>query len=353
LNLRFGSGARAEDAPAPAPAPRVEPTQAREEKPRTLREILDRTQKWVVALEVEREKDAPVPPMMMIGPLSKETQSYYERPAGPVTGVLVDADGHVVTSHYNVAGEVKSVRVTLSDGRKYPAKVRSRSPADDLALLEIERPPSDPEIPFSAPVWADSAALQAGQIIFVLGLSPDPRKPTLTRGIISATGRNGGRAAQIDAELNYGNSGGPVLDLDGAIVGIAGFVGHTRPQWGLNSGIGFATSAATLLATIPRMKAGEDFVAFKSAFLGVQGDRQFLEIPGAKVEKVVNGGPAAKAGLKPGDLIVEFRGTPVENFDQLRRLIFSSKVGETVKIKVRRGEETLELEPTLSELASP
>lgn len=315
-------------------------------------DLLARAGRWVVAISVERTSDLAAGRGDGPARFPPEMRSYYERPPGWVSGVLVDAEGHVLTSLYNVGGEVKSLRVRLASGTTYAARSISRSPVDDIALLRIEKSESDPPIEFHEPLWA-GAAPRTGSFVFALGRSPDPSRLTVTRGIVSAAQRNGGRAIQTDAELNYGNVGGPIVDLDGRIVALATFVGHTQPQWGINSGVGFGTTAVAITGMLPDLRRGGDFVAFRVPFLGVQGDRRFVDARAARIESVVENGPAGKAGIRAGDLIVEFNGSPVDSFDNLRRLIFASKVGETVSIKVRRGEENLEFKPTLAEQGGP
>jgi serine protease Do len=327
-------------------------------RPSTVKEILERAEKWTVAIQVEREKDLPLSSnaldILAGSPrrLSKEARAYYKRPSGYVSGVLVDDQGDVVTSLYNVAGELKSLKVTLPGGETYPAKVVAKSSADDIALLRIERPEPGAPLPFSEPLWADSSKLRPGQITLATGRSPDPSHLTVTQGILSAVRRNGGRAIQTDAELNYGNSGGAILDLDGRIIAIAGFVGHTQLQWGFNSGVGFGTSGSVILEMLPYLKKGENVEAFHPPLLGVQCERESLE-KWVTVDKVYAGSAAERAGIHPKDVLLELNGTPLLNFDHLRRLIFASKVNDSVKLKVRRGEDVLELEASLGMMVSP
>lgn len=312
----------------------------------TVSELVERVGKWVVAIRVERTSDVPaiVP---FLDRLPAEMRSYYERPKGWVSGILLDREGYVATSNYNVTGGVSSIEVRLPSGETFPAKVVSQSAADDVALLRIERPDSALEISAEEPVWGDSDSLRAGKFVFVVGRSPDPSRLTVTQGIVSGVGRNGGRAIQTDAELNYGNVGGPIVDLDGRIVAIAGFVGHDRPQWGVNSGIGFGTTAKTLLSILPELKRGGDFVAFRIPFLGVREDTKHVG-SGAKILEVVDG-PAKAAGIQAGDVIVEFDGTAIESFAGLRWRIYEKRPGDKVKVKVRRGESELEFEVVLGE----
>jgi len=323
-------------------------------QPETVRDLVDRAARWVVAIQVEREKDLP-PPERSVFPGfegrrgSPVTEAYKRRPDGYASGVLLEG-GRVLTSFYNVAGALKSIRVTLPGGPVLPARLLAKSAGDDLALLEIQRGDGESPLPASEPLWADASSARAGRIVLALGRSPDPARVTATRGIISATGRNGGRAFQTDAELNYGNTGGPIIDLEGRIVAIATFIGHTQLQWGFNSGVGFGTTAATVREVLPRLMEGKDVEAHQPPFLGVQKDPEAPDIEGARIHKVVDGSGADRAGLLPGDLITEIEGVSLGSFDQLRRIIYSRKPGETVKLKVRRGSETLDVEPMLGSL---
>ena len=329
---------------------------------RTVDDLVSRAGEWLVAIEVERGGDLPPPNSQMVKALPPEMQSYYRRPKGWVSGVLVSAEGHVVTSWYNVAGEVQSIRVMLPSGELFPAKLVAKSLPDDIALLRLEGPVEERQGPvltaahpivaqFREPLWADSSKLRPGQVVLAVGRSPDPGSLTVTRGILSAVRRNGKRAVQTDAELNYGNAGGVLLDLDGRIVAIPTFVGHTNPQWGVNSGVGLATTAESLLSILPHLQRGEDFV-LEVPFLGVQDDPEFTDDAGAKVRFVAPGSPAAKAGLQAGDVITGFDGKAVDGFYQLRHLIFSRKVGDKVNLKVRRGGDEREIEAVLGEAPS-
>ncbi|MBI4600503.1 MAG: trypsin-like peptidase domain-containing protein [Planctomycetes bacterium] len=309
----------------------------------TVAATLERAGRWVVSIRVERSKDLPPSPLQPRR-VSPEGRTLYQRPAGPVSGLLLDREGHVATSLYNVAGEVTSIEVTLLSGERRPAKLLAKSPQDDLALLKADLGgPVDVE----GPTWAAAEGLRAGRIVFALGRAPDAGRLTATRGIVSAVGRNGGRAIQTDADLNYGNTGGPIVDLDGRVVAIACFVGHTYPQWGLNSGVGLGTTAAALLAMLPRLRRGEDVAAFEPGFLGVQCDRERPGEQGARVTRIVDGGAAAKAGIEAGDVLLEIDGESLHDFDHLRRLVFHRRPGDKVRVKVLRGEQVLDVDAVL------
>lgn len=320
--------------------------------PRSIEEILRRIDRWVVAIRVERTKDLPLPapriaPQIPERLMPPETRDYFQRPSGYATGVLIDREGHVLTSHYNIAGEVRSIEVVLPGGARRAARKVASAPADDLALLRIEGgEPAAAQDSWEDPPWAERAPV-AGRFVLAVGRSPDPRSLTVTEGIVSAAGRNGGRAFQTDAKLNYGNVGGPLVDLDGRFLGIGGFVGHIYPQWGLNSGIGFGTTAATIREVLPSLIAGKDVAVPESPFLGVRAAPDDVDKDGAPILQVLDDSAAARAGLRDGDLIIGVDGERVHTFQQLRRLLYGRKPGEAVKIKVRRGEETLELDVTL------
>ena len=273
-----------------------------------------------------------------------EERNYFQRPVGYVSGLLLDDDGHVLTTHYNVAGKIKTIQVASASGEVYTARYVSSSLPDDLALLKLE--PKDGSLPRAGAMrWGNSAELRSGQVVFVTGLSPEPASITVTRGIVSATERNAGRALQTDAELNYGNVGGPILNLNGEVVGIAAFVGHTRPQWGVNSGIGFGTKARTIHAVLPALKEGKEV---RWAFLGV-APRDDFDDPGFRIRFVQPKSAAEKAGLLPGDIVLEFDGVPLSNFGDLRSMIYRYVAHDSVTLRIKRKDEIFTVEVVLGE----
>lgn len=321
----------------------------------TIDELLAALDPWVVSIRVERDADEKG---LFDGARQRDARgatpevvNYFQRPKGLVTGLLVDRDGHVLTTRYNVVGELRSIDVVLASGEVSPARLLGVSLPDDIALLRLETPPEFSDVHDDGPPWAKESARRPGQFVFALGRSPDPSRLTMTRGIVSAIERNAGRALQTDAELNYGNVGGPIVNLDGEIVAIASFVGHTHPQWGVNSGIGFGTRVQSIRRILPRLKKGD---AVHWAFLGVKqtpGDAvRDAETKGCLVSDLQEGGAAEAAGLKGGDLILEFDETVLENFADLRRIIYSFNAFDQVVLKVRRGDEVLDVEVTLGEI---
>jgi S1-C subfamily serine protease len=332
------------------PARAGDPATAATSRPLALEPLVLEASRWTVALQVDREEDEPSPALPRLPAkssvrLPQDVVDYYKRPPGPATGILLDGDGNVLTSAYNVAGKLKSIAVVLPGGEVRPARLVATAKADDLALVRTEAP-AGVEVP---PVrWAAADRLRVGRIAVVLGRSPDPTRPTATFGIISAIGRNGGRAFQTDAKLNYGNVGGPVIDLDGAFLGIACFVGHTYPFWGLNSGIGFGTRADTIRSVLPGLLRGETLPPPEFPLLGVLPSNRPPEgNVGARLGRVEPDSAAAKGGLQADDVILEFDGMKVQDFVEFRRLINERRPGDEVTLRIRRGDRELELKVRL------
>lgn len=332
-------------------APAVDSIAAEMTVPRTIEELAHSVEPWVVGLRVERKKDVAVPrdqlPFEGAFRGRGEWKDYFKRPRGWVSGILVDRAGHVLTSLYNVLGEVRKIDVRLPSGKTRSATIIARSPTDDVALLRVDGSElAVAEKDWRDPPWSDTAP-RTGQMLFAVGRSPVPDRLTMTEGIVSAIGRNGDRAIQTDAKLNYGNVGGPLIDLRGRIVAVSGFVGHTYPQWGFNSGIGFGTTARTVREILPRLSKSESIDRPLVPFLGIQSEVVNPDVHGAPVLLVVEGSSAERAGVRKGDVIIEFNGRSLDNFNQLRFLIFAQKAGEKVEFKVRRGENTVVLKGVL------
>lgn len=319
----------------------------------SLNELVRSMRDRIVSLDVQREKEDEErsrPRRQAFRGLDEGEREglrlYYQRPPGHVSGLLLDHEGHVLTSYYNVLGKVEKIRATLSDGSTHEATIRAISPFDDLALLKTEAPLDREKLPLGPLEWAPPERVRSGLFTVAVGSSPRAGHTTATVGIISAPSRNAGRAFQTDAAMNYGNVGGPLINLQGQVLGLSAFVGHTYPHWGFNSGIGFGVRADLIQKLLPRLKRGESLEFIERPLLGVSTAPDHSG-PGARVRTVLPGSGASRAGLKPGDVIVELGGKPVIDFPHLRHLIFKHRAGETIPVKVQRGEESLDLEIVL------
>ena len=234
-------------------------------------------------------------------------------------------------------GDVISIDSELSDGSLYPARLLGRDMGLDIAVLKIDLPKGYilPVIPLAV-----DPKLQIGRFVTVLGSSEEGAAPTQTGGIVSALARLDGCAVQTDALINYGNCGGPVIDLRGRLIGIAAFV-RTHQDWSQqNSGVGFFTQSDKILSCLADLKAGRDIKAPVGAFLGVKAAEGSVDVKGVKLERIVPESAAANAKLLPGDIIVCLDGMDTHSWPSLVRALKAHKPGDTIEITFQRGSVT-------------
>jgi serine protease Do len=269
------------------------------------------------------------------------------------SGFVINSAGYIVTNNHVVDG-ASEIRVTLSDGREFSAKVLGRDPKTDIALLKVEAT-GLPVIPLG-----DSARLQVGEPVMAIG-DPFGLEQTVTTGIVSATGRVIGEGPyddfiQTDASINPGNSGGPLINAQGQAVGINAAI---FSQSGGSIGIGFAIPINLAKPVLTQLAASGHVVR---GFLGVTIQRVTADLAksfnlpdahGALVASVAEGGPAKGAGVRPGDVIVEYDGRRLARSDELPRLVAETPVGREVPLTVVRDGKTLTLHATIAKLAEP
>jgi len=269
------------------------------------------------------------------------------------SGFIISADGHVVTNNH-VIEHADEIEVILFDGTRYPAKVKGRDPKTDLALLELE---SDESLPYVELGNSDDA--QVGDWVVAVG-NPFGLGGTVTAGIISARGRDIRSGPfddflQIDAPINRGNSGGPLFDTEGRVVGINTAI--YSPSGG-NVGIGFAIPSTMAKDIIAQLRA-EGSVA--RGWLGVQiqpvteivAESLGLEKQqGALVASVVPEGPADRAGIEAGDVIVRMNGEDLDDFKELPKLVAKAKAGSESTLEVRRQGKNRKLEVEIGRMPS-
>jgi serine protease Do len=267
------------------------------------------------------------------------------------SGFIIDPSGYVVTNSH-VVGNASKVEVTLQDESKHTAKIIGRDPKTDIAVLKID---SDKPLPFVT--FGDSSGAQVGDWVMAVG-NPFGLGGTVTTGIISARGRDIHSGPfddflQIDAPINRGNSGGPTFNLDGQVIGINTAI--YSPNGG-SVGIGFAVPsnvAKTVVAQLEQHgKVSRGWLGLQiqevtpaiAASLGLQGEH------GALVAVVTPNSPAAKAGLKQGDVVLSFNGAEVGRLRDLPRLVAETAPDGSAKMKVWRSGQTVELQATVGEL---
>ncbi|MDG4552392.1 MAG: DegQ family serine endoprotease [Candidatus Contendobacter sp.] len=266
------------------------------------------------------------------------------------SGFIISADGYLITNHHVVDGAEK-IAVKLNDKREFPAKVIGSDPQSDIALLKIAAT-GLPTVSFG-----DADGLKVGQWVFAIG-APFGLERTATKGIVSALGRSLPSDAyvpfiQTDVPINPGNSGGPLFDLNGKVVGINSQI---FSRSGGYMGLSFAIPANVAMDVVAQIKADG---RVSRGWMGVTLQevtqdlaRSFsLEQPrGALVADVSADGPAAKAGLQTGDIIVAYAGKPVNDSADLPPLVGSSKPGASKALTVIRDGKEREITVTLGQL---
>jgi putative serine protease PepD len=265
------------------------------------------------------------------------------------SGFFVTTDGQIVTNAHVVDGAT-SVTVKLAGGQTRTAKVLGKDNSSDLALLKIDTS----GLTVHPLTLADSAKVEVGDATAAIG-NPFGLDRTLTTGVVSAVHRtiqapdgfSISNAIQTDAALNPGNSGGPLLDDHGRVIGVNSQI-YTGSQTGDssssgNTGLGFAVPSDTVQRVVAALRSGQ---SVKYPFLGVQASDATSGI-GATVAKLTASGPAADAGLRAGDTITALDGQPVGSSDALTAAVNSHAPGDKVAVSVRRGGQTLKLTVTL------
>jgi putative serine protease PepD len=244
------------------------------------------------------------------------------------SGFVYDANGHVVTNAH-VVDNASSVKVRFPNGKTYDATVVGTDPSTDLAVLDVDAPSSE-----LAPLTlADSGALEVGQEVVAIG-SPFGLENTVTSGIVSALDRsmqapNGytiNGAVQTDAAINHGNSGGPLLDMEGRVVGVNSQI---ESDSGGSDGVGFAVPSNTVKSIVSQLVDGG---SVEHAYLGVGLTEPQGGEAGALVSEVRSGTPAANAGLRAGDRITSVDDESVASVQQLQSAIDTRKPGDAVKL---------------------
>jgi serine protease Do len=265
----------------------------------------------------------------------------YRRPESRQTaqgsGFIISKDGYILTNNHLV-GKAEKVTVSLADDREFKGKIIGADRDSDVAVIKIEAE----DLHYLE--IADSDALEVGEWVIAIG-NPFGLSHTVTAGIVSAKGRSGFRVAefedfiQTDAAINPGNSGGPLLNLDGKVVGIStAIIGSTK-----NIGIGLAIPVNMAKAVYTQLiETGK----VERGFLGVTiqdlspESAEFFELEdttkGVLISDVTEGSAAEKAGIKPGDVVVEFEGNPVENMNDFRNRVAMKKPSSAVEITVLR-----------------
>ena len=272
------------------------------------------------------------------------------RQQGLGSGFIIEPDGVILTNNHVVA-DAEKIIVKLQDEREFQGQVIGTDAKTDIAVIKINAK-NLPVIPLG-----DSDKLQVGEWVVALG-SPFGLANTVTAGIVSAKGRWIGAGAydnfiQTDASINPGNSGGPLVNLQGEVVGMNTAI---FSRTGANIGIGFAIPISLVKELLPELKSKGKVTR---GWLGVSVQELTPDLSnslgmdkshGALVSTVADGSPAEKAGIKAGDVIIEYNGKPIQHSSELPILVARTDVGKTVPLKVFRGKGETTLSVTVGEL---
>jgi serine protease Do len=275
------------------------------------------------------------------------------------TGFIISKDGFILTNNHVVEGATK-IEIAFygdEDGDVYPAKIVGRDQLTDSALLQLT---GMPKHSLQEAKLGDSTQMAPGDWVMAIG-NPFGLSHTISVGVVSAIGRPMQMAdqrwenvIQTDAAINPGNSGGPLLNLRGEVIGVNTAI-YTNGQGAANIGIGFAVPINAVRDVLPQLETGK----VVRGRIGVQVrdvPRDALEEFGLKARKgalvsiVTPNGPSAKAGLEPGDVIVEFNGKPVADRNALVQLVMATRPGATVPVRIIRDKAEKSLSVTVEEL---
>jgi S1-C subfamily serine protease len=309
---------------------------------------VERVSPSVVNIEVHQAAPANAGRSRSGEPQDGESQKKERRGGG--SGFVFTPDGLILTNSHVVHDAVR-IAVTMADGRRMPATLIGDDPASDLAVIRLERPHFD-EPGLSVAALGDSQRLRVGQIVIAIG-APYGFQSTVTAGVVSALGRSlrsySGRliddVIQTDAALNPGNSGGPLVDSAGRVVGVN--TATILPAQGICFAIGINTAKFVASRLLRDGRLRRSFIGVSAQTVPVHRRVvRFYDLPkemGAMVVGVEENSPAKRAGLREGDVIVALEGQSVAGVDDLHRLLTDLRVGVSCSLTVIRWTEKLEI----------
>jgi serine protease Do len=264
------------------------------------------------------------------------------------SGFVIDREGYILTNNH-VVEKASSIKVKLSDEKEYDAKIIGRDPKTDIALIKIDVNHDLPSATFG-----DSDKLEVGDWVVAIG-NPFGLEHTVTAGIVSAKGRVIGAGPyddfiQTDASINPGNSGGPLLNLKGEVVGINTAIVSS------GQGIGFAIPINVVQDLLSQLKSkgkvarGWLGVVIQKITPEIAKNFKLKELEGALVSDVAEDGPAEKAGIKRGDVIISYNGKNIKDSEMLPRVVATTEIGKKVKVGIIRDGKPLGIEVVIGEL---
>ncbi len=270
--------------------------------------------------------------------------------ASPTTGLIVSADGYIISSAFNFVQKPDSILVTLDGGTRRPAKLVATDHSRMLVLLKVETDAS-----LSVPEVVPEKEMRVGQWAVALGRTFESNRPNVSVGIVSALGRIWGKAIQTDAKISPNNYGGPLVDISGRVLGV---LVPMSPQGGAevagvewyDSGIGFAVPLESVMRSLPAMQQGHDL---RAGLLGITMQGADVYGSEAVIAAARASGPAYKMGFRAGDKIIEAGGKPITRQSELKHELGPHYANEKIRIVALRGDERLDREVELVDKIEP
>ncbi len=268
--------------------------------------------------------------------------------SGPATGLILSGDGYVVTSRYRFDPAPASVVAILADGRQFASAIVAHDYSRKLVLLKLEGATDLPAIEI-----APDDSIRVGNWAIAVGRTYRADRPNVSVGVVSATDRIFGRALQTDAAVSPANYGGPMVDIQGRVMGVLSPMSPSSEStiagvdW-YDSGIGFAVPLAGWQSAFERLRNGKDL---ERGYLGVGLADGVPRETTPTVKSVLPAGPVAQAGLEPGDLIVAINENAIATQNDLKFAVTPHYAGDTIQVAYERGEERHTVDVTLTTVA--
>ncbi len=271
-------------------------------------------------------------------------------PTASGSGIIIDQQGHIITNNHVVDG-AQSLEVIYQDGSTIAAKLVGADVVSDLAVIQVDK------VPAFAPL-GDSNALQLGETVVAIGSPLGNYRGSVTVGVVSGLNRSVEGTTQegliqTDAAINHGNSGGPLINLLGQIVGINTLVVRDTTSGDVAEGLGFSIPSETVKMVSQQLiaKGRVDYpfigISYTQITPQMAGEYNLPSRYGLVVGTVTSGSPAAQVGIRQNDIVLSLDGKKIDENNPLRTILFKYKIGDKVKLEVLRGGQTITVEITL------
>ena len=270
-------------------------------------------------------------------------------PTASGSGVIVDSKGYIITNNHVIAGQ-QSLQVIFADGSKADATIVGADSIADLAILKVDKVPA-------VATLGDSNTLEPGQVAIAIGSPLGDYRGTVTVGVVSGLNRSVGRQQgliQTDAAINNGNSGGPLINTLGQVIGINTLVVRSTNDGNVAEGLGFAIPSnqvrdiMTQLIANGRVDRAYIGISYQEVDPQIASALNLTTTDGVVITQVEPGTPAEKAGLQQGDVVLELAGQTIDQDHSLQSLLFTHNAGDTIALTILRGNKTMSVNVTLT-----